>query len=58
MLRHLRDLDSEAEGLVDGSDEEGEEGALLTLGLLEGGEEGCVETLDDPDGEVEGPEEG
>ena len=58
MLRQLRDLDHDAEGPVDGFDEEGGEGALLTLGLLEGGEEGCVETLDDPDGEVEGPEEG
>ena len=52
MPRHLRDLDDEVEGPVDGSDEDGEEGALLTLGLLEGDEEGCLETLDDSDGEV------
>jgi hypothetical protein len=36
----------------------GAEGALLTLGLLEGDEEGCAETLGDPDADVEGPVDG
>lgn len=42
----------------DGSDEEPEEGALLTPGLLEADEEGCVETFGDPGGEVKDPVDG
>ena len=35
-----------------------EEGKSLKLGLFEGDEEGCAEKLlDDPDDEVEGPED-
>ena len=58
MLETLDHPDAEVEGPEIGSDEGPEEGALLTLGLLEGDEDACAETLRNLDGEVEGPVDG